>query len=139
MALNVVLSVGVLLLFTPGSRSSEGGTLVPISLTVENDLLNLTPESHTLSVVEGGVLLGALRRLQETQNYFTFTVKENPDFGVWLDSVNGVAGNDVDGTYWELLTESSGEYTRLEVGVGCYVPKPGEHIILRFTSWKTQQ
>lgn len=45
-----------------------------------------------------------------------FTVKEDPDFGLFLESVNGVAGNEQKQTYWEILSESSGEYTRLDVG-----------------------
>lgn len=43
-----------------------------------------------------------------------FTVKEDPDFGPFLESVNGVAGNEQ--TYWEILSESSGEHRRLDVG-----------------------
>lgn len=45
-----------------------------------------------------------------------FTVKEDPDFGLLLESVNGVAGSEREQTYWEILSESSGEYTRLGVG-----------------------
>uniref|UniRef100_A0A3B4UAM5 Transcobalamin-like C-terminal domain-containing protein n=1 Tax=Seriola dumerili TaxID=41447 RepID=A0A3B4UAM5_SERDU len=100
-----------------------------------NDLSNMTPESYSSSVVEGGVLLGALRRLQETQQDFKFIVKEDPDFGLFLESVNGVAGSEQEQTYWEILSESSGEYSRLDVGIGCYRPKPNEHIILRFSTW----
>ncbi|TNN72506.1 Gastric intrinsic factor [Liparis tanakae] len=111
---------------------------LPIRLSVENDLSNMAPESHFSSVVEGGVLLSALRRLQETQQDFKFTVKEDPDFGLLLESVNGVAGNQHEQTYWEILSESSGGYSRLDVGIGCYKPKPNEHIILRFSTWHKQ-
>jgi len=45
-----------------------------------------------------------------------FTVKEDPDFGLLLESVNGVAGNQHEQTYWEILSESSGEDSRLDVG-----------------------
>ena len=45
-----------------------------------------------------------------------FKVEENPDFGPYLQSVNGVAGNVSEQTYWELLSESSGESHRLDVG-----------------------
>lgn len=45
-----------------------------------------------------------------------FTVKEDPDFGPFLESVNGVAGNEHEQTYWEILSESSGEHRRLDVG-----------------------
>ncbi|XP_067347960.1 cobalamin binding intrinsic factor-like isoform X2 [Channa argus] len=95
----------------------------------------MAPEAYSSSVVEGGVLLSALRRLQETQQDFKFTVKEDPNFGLYLESVNGVAGNEHEQTYWEILSESSGEYTRLDVGIGCYRPTANEHIILRFSTW----
>uniref|UniRef100_A0A3B4Y3J9 Uncharacterized protein n=1 Tax=Seriola lalandi dorsalis TaxID=1841481 RepID=A0A3B4Y3J9_SERLL len=128
-----LLSVGFLLLLTQGTLTNK--VSLPIRLTVENDLSNMTPESYSSSVVEGGVLLGALRRLQETQQDFKFIVKEDPDFGLFLESVNGVAGSEQEQTYWEILSESSGEYSRLDVGIGCYRPKPNEHIILRFSTW----
>lgn len=43
-------------------------------------------------------------------------MKEDPDFGLLLESVNGVAGNEREQTYWEILSESSGEHSRLDVG-----------------------
>lgn len=43
-------------------------------------------------------------------------MKEDPDFGLFLESVNGVAGNEREHTYWEILSESSGEYSRMDVG-----------------------
>ncbi|KAM3601342.1 uncharacterized protein V6R79_011006 [Siganus canaliculatus] len=73
----------------------------------------MAPESYSSSVVEGGVLLGALRRLQEAQHDFKFTVKEDPDFGLLLESVNGVAGNEREQTYWEILSDHSGKFIRL--------------------------
>lgn len=46
----------------------------------------------------------------------SFTVKEHPDFGPFLESVNGVSGDEHEHTYWEILSESSGEFTKLDVG-----------------------
>ena len=43
-------------------------------------------------------------------------MKEDPDFGLLLESVNGVAENEREQRYWEILSESSGEYSRLDVG-----------------------
>lgn len=43
-------------------------------------------------------------------------MKEDPNFGLFLESVNGVAGNKDEKTYWEILSESSGEFDRLDVG-----------------------
>lgn len=45
-----------------------------------------------------------------------FTVTEDPDFGLFLESVNGVAGNVLEQTYWEIVSENSGEYTRIDLG-----------------------
>lgn len=45
-----------------------------------------------------------------------FTVKVDPEFGLLLESVNGVAGNEREQTYWEILSETSGGYNRLDVG-----------------------
>ncbi|KAM7397881.1 hypothetical protein PAMA_005965 [Pampus argenteus] len=98
----------------------------------------MTPKSYSSSVVEGGVLLGALRRLQETQQDFKYTVQVDPDFGLLLESVNGVSGNEQERLYWEILSESSGEYHRLNVGIGCYTPQENEHIILKFSTWSQQ-
>ncbi|XP_069396065.1 cobalamin binding intrinsic factor-like isoform X2 [Paralichthys olivaceus] len=130
-----LFSVGFLLLLPQGTLMSKGPESLPIILTVENDLSNMTPETYSSSVVEGGVLLGALRRLQETQQDFKFTVKEDPDFGLMLESVNGVAGSEREQTYWEILSGGSGDYSRLDVGIGCYKPTANEHIILRFSMW----
>ncbi|XP_076024974.1 cobalamin binding intrinsic factor-like [Genypterus blacodes] len=131
-----LLSVGLLLTWIHGTFTQEAS--VPITLSVENDLSNVTPETYSGAVVEGGVLLGALRRLQETQHGFKFTVKEDPNYGLFLESVNGVAGSESEQTYWEILSESSGEYTSLDVGIGCYQPKANEHIILRLSTWSKE-
>ncbi|KAI7812843.1 transcobalamin-1-like [Triplophysa rosa] len=107
----------------------------PVKLTVFNELTNeKTPFSS--SVIEGGVLFGVLNNLQKSNNGFSFTYSIHDDFGIFLESVNRVAGSNEDQTYWELLTESEGNLIRLEIGVGCYQPKKDEHIVLRFTTWK---
>lgn len=51
------------------SRPTGAGTL-PIWVSVESDLSNAQAEFYPSSVTEGGVLLGALRRLQEAQTDF---------------------------------------------------------------------
>ncbi|XP_069016574.1 transcobalamin-1-like [Embiotoca jacksoni] len=131
-----LLSVGFLLLLTPGGLSNKGPASIPIRVSVET---STTTESYLSSVVEGGVLLGALRRLQETPTNFKFTTKENPDFGPFVVSINGIAGNKQDHTYWEILSECSGEHKRLEVGVGCYIPAANEHIVFRLSTWSSEQ
>ncbi|XP_072769905.1 transcobalamin beta a [Nerophis lumbriciformis] len=135
MALRMTLLFAGLLLFSIQVVLTNGGQApLTIKLSVVNEMSNMTPESYFTTVVQGGVLLGALRRIQEAHQGFQFTMKEDPNFGLFLESVNGVAGNDEDQTYWELLSENSGEYTRLDVGIGCYTPAEDEHIVLRFNT-----
>lgn len=133
--LTTLLSVALFPLLGLATLTQGGPSSVPIRLSVENELSNDAPASYSLSVVEGGVLLGAMRRLQNAGQDFKFTVTEDPDFGLLLESVNGVAGSESKQTYWALLSESSGQTTRLEAGIGCYTPKANEHIILRLSTW----
>ncbi|KAJ0063640.1 hypothetical protein NL108_004479, partial [Boleophthalmus pectinirostris] len=45
-----------------------------------------------------------------------FTVEEDPNFGPFLVSVNGLAGSAQDHTYWELLVKTpTGEIIRPNV------------------------
>uniref|UniRef100_A0A3B4DWJ0 Transcobalamin-like C-terminal domain-containing protein n=1 Tax=Pygocentrus nattereri TaxID=42514 RepID=A0A3B4DWJ0_PYGNA len=65
-----------------------------------------------------------------------FTINETLDYGPYLLSVNGVAGNDENQTYWELLSElQNGTIIMPDVGVGCYIPNPHDKVILKFTKW----
>ncbi len=93
-----------------------------------------------------------------------FTYSEDQNYGPYLESVNGVAGNDKDQTYWQLLKEAQdGTVTELDVGkytmkmfislkilqciklqytiwiffagIGCYIPSANETIILKFTKY----
>ncbi|XP_076745207.1 cobalamin binding intrinsic factor-like isoform X1 [Maylandia zebra] len=136
---SALLSVGFFLLLTRGALTDTDEGSLSIKLSVENEQSNEPLKSYSSSVVKGGVLLGALRRLHDAQHDFKFTVKEDPNFGLFLESVNGVAGNKDEKTYWEILSESSGEFDRLDVGIGCYMPKADEHIVLRYTTWSPQQ
>lgn len=47
----------------------------------------------------------------------SFTTTEDPNYGPFLVSVNGIAGSQENNTYWELLAESkSGTIIRPDVG-----------------------
>uniref|UniRef100_A0A673JF13 Transcobalamin beta a n=1 Tax=Sinocyclocheilus rhinocerous TaxID=307959 RepID=A0A673JF13_9TELE len=99
---------------------------VPVRVTVINELTN-EQISYSTTVVEEGLMFGVLNQL------FTYTIHKT--FGIYLESVNGLAGSDKDQTYWELLSEKTGVITRLEVGIGCYQPQRDDNMILRFTTW----
>ncbi|KAB5550226.1 hypothetical protein PHYPO_G00051370 [Pangasianodon hypophthalmus] len=113
----------------------------PISLLVYNSLAspkwNLTFDTD---IAYRGILLGAMRKIQATQKNFNFTIKEDPNYGPYLVSVNGVAGNDSEHTYWELLVKlQNGTIIRSDVGVGCCIPNPHDTVILNFTKWNSEE
>ncbi|XP_061074260.1 cobalamin binding intrinsic factor-like isoform X2 [Conger conger] len=104
-------------------------------LTVANGLTQ-TRHTYSSSVAYNGVLLGAMKQLRMEDSSFNFTTRETQDYGPYLVSVNGVAGKKDDRTYWQLLVDCvNGSSTVAQVGVGCYIPKPNEHIILNFTTY----
>ena len=41
---------------------------------------------------------------------------EDPDFGYYLESVNGVAGSKSDYTYWQILADINGDPIPIDVG-----------------------
>lgn len=43
-------------------------------------------------------------------------LRPDPGFGLFLESVNGVAGSVHEQTYWEILSENSGECRRIDLG-----------------------
>ncbi|XP_033833439.1 transcobalamin beta a isoform X2 [Periophthalmus magnuspinnatus] len=123
------------LLLLPGARLEESESL-PIEIHVMNSVTNAPAQTYSASVVKGGILLGAMKRLMASNAGFKFTFEENLNFGPFLVSVNGLAGDPEDHTYWELLVKTpTGDTLRLDVGIGCYVPKAHEQIILNFNKW----
>ncbi|KAL7848643.1 hypothetical protein SRHO_G00202660 [Serrasalmus rhombeus] len=111
----------------------------PISLVVYNSIKgkNLT---YTTEIAYRGILLGAMKKIQASTSTFRFTTKEDSNYGPFLVSVNGVAGNPADHTYWELLAKlKNGTTIRPDVGVGCYIPNPYDTIILKFRKWDQEK
>ncbi|XP_008292630.1 transcobalamin-1-like [Stegastes partitus] len=135
MAMPALLSAALMLLLLPGTLTQDSKP-APIGVIVENTLGNPATLTYTTQVAPRGILLAALNRLMATNSKFTFTYTEDPNYGPYLESVNGVAGNDQDHTYWELLVKKpDGQIIRPDVGIGCYIPSANEQIILRFTKW----
>ncbi|XP_059398648.1 transcobalamin beta a [Carassius carassius] len=110
---------------------------VPVRVTVINELTN-EQISYSTTVLEEGLMFGALNQLQDTNDGFKFTYTIHKTSGIYLESVNGLAGSDKDQTHWELLSERAGVITRLGVGIGCYQPQRDDNMILRFTTWAKQ-
>uniref|UniRef100_A0A673L686 Uncharacterized protein n=1 Tax=Sinocyclocheilus rhinocerous TaxID=307959 RepID=A0A673L686_9TELE len=101
---------------------------IPIKVTVTNKFAN-TKVSYPTAVTVGMPMFGVLNKLKDTNNSFTFTYSINKCFGIYLESVNGLAGSTENHTYWELLFPQS------FAGIGCYQPKKNENFIMNFTTW----
>uniref|UniRef100_A0A3Q3K299 Uncharacterized protein n=1 Tax=Monopterus albus TaxID=43700 RepID=A0A3Q3K299_MONAL len=128
-----VLSVAVLLLLLPGTLTQ---TLFPLNITVKNAVTDAPPQSYITQVAYRGILLGAMKRLMNSNANFNFTYTEDPNYGPFLQSVNGVAGNNDDHTYWKLEVKTADCKIKVpDVGIGCYIPNELETIILKFTTW----
>ncbi|GAA6106347.1 transcobalamin-1-like [Tachysurus ichikawai] len=108
----------------------------PISLLVYNQHTKPVNLTFNTDIAYRGILLGAMRKIQEKNKNFTFTIEDDPNYGPFLVSVNGMAGNPAEHTYWELLLQmQNGTMLRPDVGVGCYIPNPFDTAILKFTTW----
>ncbi|XP_071771704.1 transcobalamin-1-like [Centroberyx gerrardi] len=132
MVMCILLSVALLLL-APGILAGEYDR-IPIHVITMNGQI---PEmAYRTYGVYRGILLGVLKRLQDSNKDFKFTYTEDLNYGPYLESVNGLAGNPEEHTYWELLVKTTeGEIIRPDVGIGCYIPKANEQIILKYTKW----
>ncbi|KAI9540879.1 hypothetical protein NQZ68_036215, partial [Dissostichus eleginoides] len=109
--------------------------VTPFSILVSNSVTNAPNKTYSTCVVYRGILLGGMRRLQETNKGFRFTYTEDPNYGPYLQSVNGLKGSTKDRTYWELLVEKANETISLNVGIGCYIPIQNDQIILNFKEY----
>ncbi|XP_070685938.1 cobalamin binding intrinsic factor-like [Pempheris klunzingeri] len=125
----------LLLLLLPGVPAAGSGQ-TPINVLVTNSVTNSPNKTYSTYVVYRGILLGGLRRLQESNTGFTFTYTEDPNYGPFLESVNGLAGSPAERTYWELLVSTTGnQIIRPDVGIGCYIPSANEQIILNYNEY----
>ncbi|KAL3975921.1 checkpoint serine/threonine-protein kinase [Sarotherodon galilaeus] len=92
--------------------------------------VNVSPKNiktYSTSTAYRGSLFGGLTRLKYSNQGFNFQYIPNDDYGPFLQSVNGLAGNS--SYYWQLLNGS----TPLDVGMGCYLPTANEVVTLKYT------
>uniref|UniRef100_A0A3P9HVA1 Transcobalamin-like C-terminal domain-containing protein n=1 Tax=Oryzias latipes TaxID=8090 RepID=A0A3P9HVA1_ORYLA len=129
------LIAAALLLLLPAALTQNFDP-APIQIVVKNSFLEEEPLAFNSHVAHRGILLGAMRTLMDSDTNFKFTYREDPNYGPYLESINGLAGKDADQTYWELLVmKPDGAITRPDVGIGCYIPSANEKIIFNFTKW----
>ncbi|XP_077323780.1 cobalamin binding intrinsic factor-like [Lithobates pipiens] len=87
--------------------------------------------STTVLVKEGSTLLQVMQKAAELDpNKFSFE-SQNSTWGAYITSINHLAGNTNDKTYWQFLRDS----TPLEVGVSSYIPKKNDHITAIFSTY----
>ncbi|KAJ8280577.1 hypothetical protein GJAV_G00056450 [Gymnothorax javanicus] len=104
-----------------------------ISLTVYNSLLN-TNLTFTIQMPYRGNLLGAMRRLEMSNEHFKFETLSDINYGTYLESVNGLSGNTMEHTYWVVLVQhADGTITKPDVDIGCFIPSANDYVILKYT------
>ncbi|KAL0972891.1 hypothetical protein UPYG_G00196120 [Umbra pygmaea] len=135
--MNMATFVSVtLLLLVPGILTEASSKPDSIQLLVWNSIAKTPNVTYTTNIVYRGILIGAMKNLQKTTNFNKFTYTEDPNYGPFLVSVNGVAGNNADKTYWELLVKKPKKNVITpDVGIGCYIPQPNDIIILKLTNY----
>ncbi|XP_051253734.1 transcobalamin-1 [Dicentrarchus labrax] len=135
MKIPALFSAALLLLLLPEVPAASSGQ-TPISILVTNSVTNSPNQTYSTHVVYRGILLGGMRRLQESNTGFMFTYTEDPNYGPYLQSVNGLAGCTEQRTYWELLVKKkNNQVIRPDVGIGCYIPSANDQIILNFNKY----
>ncbi|XP_058875025.1 cobalamin binding intrinsic factor [Acipenser ruthenus] len=89
-----------------------------------NDIIDVTVPagSSLLRVMEEAAKISPVK--------FKFTV-EKSSWGPFVTSIQGLAGNAEDRTYWQFLTGKDA----LEQGVGDYKPFNEEHIVAKFSKY----
>ncbi|XP_073346720.1 transcobalamin-1-like [Pagrus major] len=113
-----------------------GSDTTPFTVLVTNSVTPTPCKNYNTSVVFRGILLGGMKRLQDSTKDFTFTYTEDPNYGPFLQSVNGLHGSQEKRTYWELLVKKTdGQIIRPDVGIGCYIPNKYEQIILNYNKY----
>ncbi|XP_044058826.1 transcobalamin-1-like [Siniperca chuatsi] len=125
----------LLLLLLPGVPATSSDQ-TPISVLVTNSVSHSLNKTYSTYVVYRGILLGGLKRLQSSNTGFKFTYTEDPNYGPYLQSVNGLAGSTAKRTYWELLVKTTNNtIIRPDVGIGCYIPSANQQIILKYNKY----
>lgn len=104
---------------------------ISVNFTVTNAIANNFTDSIKVSVPMGSVLLTVMKvAAKEQPEKFSYTL-EDSSWGPYVTSIQGVAGNLKERTYWQFL---SGK-TPLDQGVADYVVHDEENIIAKFTSF----
>ncbi|KAI4878840.1 hypothetical protein NFI96_033556 [Prochilodus magdalenae] len=136
LAMALLLSAAFFILAPGIFPKGEATTLYPLTMTVYDTVTNKPNKTYSTEVAYRGILIGAMQRAKKKYNNFRFTTTYNLDYGPFLESVNGLKGNTTQHTYWQLLIQpKNGMVIVADVGIGCYIPDPDDHIIFKFTKW----
>ncbi|NXS42781.1 IF factor, partial [Balaeniceps rex] len=132
--LDCVASTGMSPTLQMSPSPTLGTTEAPI--TVYYSIINKLQGRHfnyttSVQVPGGSTLLKVLEEAEKKKpNTFSFKT-EQTSWGPMVVSINGLAANTDDKTYWQFL--SSGD--ALQQGVGTYEPRDGEHIEAVFSTY----
>lgn len=132
--MKTLASLSVYLLLLSNLSASDTGE-VHFTVLVTNSVMPVPVQKYSTYVPEGGTLFDGLMQLQELNKGFTFNYTQNPNYGPFLQSVNGLPGDVKNHTYWQLLANNK----PLDVGMGSFIPKPKDEVILKYTTSSTRE
>ncbi|CAH2321557.1 gastric intrinsic factor-like [Pelobates cultripes] len=105
-------------------------------ITVEYTIVNNLVEENfkytiQVEVLEGSTLLQVMQKAaQINPKEFSFSTTDS-EWGVFVSSINNLAGNNNQRTYWQFFNET----TPLQLGVSSYKPTNKEHILAIFSKF----
>ncbi len=89
--------------------------------------------TYPLLITPSATVYDAMRLLQiDSRQPFTFSAKEYPGMGYFVEEINGIANDNKTGKYWILYI--NGESAK--VGVSGYVLKPNDNILWKYEKAK---
>ncbi|XP_041091314.1 transcobalamin-1-like [Polyodon spathula] len=114
----------------PAPPTAQQGVLT-IHYTVEDGIHNIFKDHIDVKVPAGSSLLRVMEEAAKiSPAKFSFTVVQS-SWGPFVSSIQGLAGNTNDQTYWQFLSGS----TALDQGVADYKPHDGEIIVAKFSKY----
>ncbi|XP_072326292.1 cobalamin binding intrinsic factor-like [Scyliorhinus torazame] len=84
--------------------------------------------SINVSQLNGSTLYQFMEKAQEMDEHFKFNYKDNPKYGKFITSINGLINIESQNLYWMFY---SGDQP-LKVGVSTFRPKCGDHIVAKY-------
>ncbi|NXB06609.1 IF factor, partial [Cnemophilus loriae] len=104
---------------------------ITVQFSITNTLKNYFHYSTSVCVPDNSTLLHVMKKARnEKPDIFCFKTVSY-DFGCFVTSIHGLAGNATERTYWQFFSS----WSPLQKGVSIYKPKNWEHVQAIFSTY----